>query len=514
MIQLRSYQIEGLKMLQEAILGGYTSILWVYPTGAGKSTVASAYVKHCVNKGQRVLFAVHSKELVNQFADRLWDQFAVSSGIVMAGVKPDYSAPVQCCSVMSLVKRFEKLSDNGFVPDVVIIDEAHRSKANTYQKILEVYPNAITIGLTATPERADGRGLDHFQKIVHPVKTGYLISQGHLVPTKIFRPETLVDLTGVGTRAGDFDTGQAFERFNDKGNYHGVVNMYLKLAKGKKAICFNTNVEHSQTMNQYFNDAGIVSLHIDGKTKKKERERSLQMFRDGDVQLLNNVGVYTEGLDVPDIEVLILNLATKSPTRYVQMAGRVLRPWTYPDGSKKEVGLILDFGGNGERHGYVEDYDIIPFTLEGRKKLSITGEAEKLKSCPECMCMNYANASTCSECGHLFVAKEVEVKISDTKSMVLLEREAALISKLQSITDHKKASVLPIQYLRLYGMLHEYKKGWACYAAIKQSHLYAPKDDKGNFITSEFPYSQVDFLIKMEELIHGTDRFIERVFGN
>jgi len=163
--QLRDYQERAIQMLYQSIKEGNRRLVWCMPTGAGKSTVCSRFVKACVKNQKRVLFFVHSKELVQQFALRLSGQFHISSGIIMAGVTPNRSKLVQVASVQTLVRREAPPAD------VVIIDETHRAKANTYRKVIEQYPDAIIIGLTATPFRGDGKGLsDIFETIVHPVK--------------------------------------------------------------------------------------------------------------------------------------------------------------------------------------------------------------------------------------------------------------------------------------------------------------------------------------------------------
>lgn len=165
MIELRDYQIKGINLLYDSIRRGNKRIVWCFPTGAGKSSVCSKFVKVCVKNDKKILFMVHSKELVQQFAQRLSSQFNVPSGIIMSGVAPNPRYPVQVASVQSLVKR--KKPD----ADVVIIDETHRAKASTYEKIIEFYPNAIIVGLTATPFRGDGKGLKSiFQDIVHPIR--------------------------------------------------------------------------------------------------------------------------------------------------------------------------------------------------------------------------------------------------------------------------------------------------------------------------------------------------------
>ena len=146
---LRPYQIMAINGLYQAIKEGHKRIILALPTGGGKSTVTAAVVYECVKYKKKVGFIVHSKELVVQFAQRLWNQFGIRSGIIMSGVETTPAEPVQVSSLMTLVRR--KVPDC----DIIFIDECHRSKANSYQKIIEQYPDAILVGLTATPLRPD-----------------------------------------------------------------------------------------------------------------------------------------------------------------------------------------------------------------------------------------------------------------------------------------------------------------------------------------------------------------------
>jgi len=235
----------------------------------------------------------------------------------MAGIKAKRHLPVQVASIQTLVRR--QLPD----ADIIFIDEAHRSKANTYKKVIEGYPNAIIVGLTATPFRADGQGLgDVYEDIVHPVKIRKLIEIGSLVPTKVFTALESVDMSDVRIIHGEYDNIEMQNRFTDSRVTSGVVQNYLKNAAGKKTICFNVNVEHSIEMNEIFNSHGIPSAHLDGTTDKAIRDQIVRDFSKGKYQILNNVGLFTEGFDVPDTECVILNRATKSIGLYVQMVGR------------------------------------------------------------------------------------------------------------------------------------------------------------------------------------------------
>lgn len=504
-ISLRDYQLRGIRMLNESIKAGHRKICWVFPTGAGKSTVTSAYVLKCVEHQKRVLFFVHSKELVQQFAERLYKQFGILSGVIMAGVQPRRHLPVQVASVQTLVRR--ELPE----ADIIFIDETHRAKASSYRKILENYPNAIVVGLTATPFRGDGKGLsDIFETIVHPIKIRELIERKFLVSTEVYVSKEAPDLTGVKTVRGDFDQAQLMERFSDTSVAKGVLDNYQKHAAGKKAIVFNLNVEHSKEMNSLFNEAGISSAHLDGTTPKAERERIVQDFAKGKYMVLHNIGVFTEGFDIPDTEVVILNRATQSKGLYVQMVGRGLRPvWEadYSDWKKGESGylkphcIVLDHGGNTIRHGFVEDYDGVPFSLEGipkKKKKDEGDEEEKVKICPNCMAANPPAAQTCRGCEEPFPKKIRETKFSESEEFIRLERSEMIVQRLMAIPYRDVRRQVPASQLRLYARIKGYKPYWYALKAVQLGYVRGVKEDSPDLMRI------VNTILETEEIASGT----------
>ncbi len=479
MIKLRDYQVKAKNELYKAIKEGEKRILWCLPTGAGKSTLGASVCKDIVSKNKRVLFFVHSKELVNQFSKRLSDQFGLHSGIIMSGVDPNYQIPIQVASVQTLVRRDPPKAD------VVFIDESHRAKANSYQKIIESYPDAIIIGLTATPYRMDGKPLGEiFTKLVHPIKINMLIGLGHLVGTKCYGPTKDVDLVGIKITAGDYDRKQLSDRFSDNAVTRGVVDNYLKNAKGKKAICFNINVDHSKEMNEMFIRNGITSAHIDGTTPKAERDQIVKDFANGKYNILNNIGVFTEGFDVPDTECVILNRATKSEGLYVQMAGRGLRP-----AEGKDKCIILDHGSNVARFGFVEDYDVFEFDLNKKRKKS--KKQIEAKKCKQCNSIRKKDVKVC-QCGFVFPVIERSLKFSDPQDFVLIEREKILVDELKKISN-SNLSLLPDSHLRLFAAIKGYKAGWYFHQGIERGIV------EGLEVGSPAAYSKMNFKLSLLE---------------
>jgi DNA repair protein RadD len=473
---LRDYQNKTISQLFAAIREGDKRCLVVLSCGAGKSTIFSAVCKMAHEKDRKVLFVVHRKKLVHQFKERLQNQFDINSGLIIAGSKENRRRSIQVASIQSLVGRdFPEA-------DLIIFDEAHHIKSNQFMKVVDHYSDKVLVGLTATPERLDGSGLgDVFDRIINPIKMWELIKQGFLCETKVIVPKRKVDLSNVHMRAGEFIEKEMYDAFNSVTAYSDVVEMYKEYTPGKRMIIFNVNVQHSKTMSEYFNKAGIPAVHIDGETPDEEREASLKMVEDGKVLVLCNVAVFIEGLDVPMIEVCCLNRATNSKTVYVQTIGRAQRP-----GKGKDYAIVFDFGENTKRHYFVEDYDQQEFELK-KSKAKKKGEYKpEPKECPECGTMNRPNARICTNCNAEFKYVKEKVVLTSGIQMEVLSREALLIEGMVNM-GFGRLKELPYGKLLLAEKVRGYKKGWAVNVAKDRDEKWkqCSWDQIVNFLESE-----------------------------
>ncbi len=412
------------------------------------TTVAADIIRSASEKG-RVLFLAHRQELVDQAKNRL-HQFGIRPGIVMAGYTM-VNRTVMVASVATLVRRLSTFAPDHF--SLIIVDECHHSVAGSFQKILNHFAGAAVVGLTATPYRLDGKGLgDIYQELVAPIRIPDLIERGYLVPTRVFAPRS-VDVTGVKVTAGEYNSGQLFDKFNKREVYAQVVENYLRFARATKAIVFCVNVEHSRNTVEAFNQAGISARHVDGESSAIERAQAIDDFRTGKVMVLSNVNLFTEGFDLPAIETVILNRATKSKSLYLQMVGRGLRP--VPG---KTACIVIDQGANIYAHGPVEA-DEVP-TLETTKKKT-TGVAP-VKECPSCYRLLATSIRTCPECGHEFPPPAAESKVVEFEEV----RVGGLIAgtrKAQPMPDHLKGRPLwslSEDELREVARFRNYKSGW------------------------------------------------------
>lgn len=356
-VQLRPYQTEGIRKIFEAWDPqrlNLMNVLFQMPTGTGKTTVFSEIVRKAHLKSKKVLIVVHRTELVEQIAERL-AQFEVDVGIISANIKSSRNHDVQVATIQTLSRR-------EYPPaDIVIIDECHHSKAATYAKLWEIYPNARFLGVTATPVRINGEGFDDLFDVLIPLeKLSYFFEHKYLAPIKHLVC-SIPDLSRVKQRMRDYDIEMLRNVMLNNSLMANLVDSYKKHTSGKKTIVFAVDIEHSREIVQRYIGASIPAAHVDANTPKTERKEILSKFKSGEILVLSNVDIVSEGFDVPDCEAVQLARPTKSLVLYLQQVGRCMRP-----APGKEFGIVLDNAGLWLEHGL--SYIDREWTLEGKKK--------------------------------------------------------------------------------------------------------------------------------------------------
>jgi superfamily II DNA or RNA helicase len=268
-----------------------------------------------------------------------------------------------CFSNDVQVATIQTLSRRSYPPaDIVIIDECHHSKANTYKTLWGIYPDARFLGVTATPVRINGDGFDDLFEILIPLgKLSFFIENGYLARIKHL-VGCIPDLSKVKQRMRDYDIEMLRNVMLDNSIMANLIDSYNKFAKGKKTIVFAVDIKHSKEIVQRYLDAGISAAHVDANTPKNERADILSKFKSGEILVLSNVDIVSEGFDVPDCEVVQLARPTKSLVLYLQQVGRCMRP-----AQGKEYGIILDNAGLWLEHGL--SYIDRDWTLQGTKKV-------------------------------------------------------------------------------------------------------------------------------------------------
>lgn len=443
---LRDYQNDILTNLKKAYLKNKgRRKLVVLPCGAGKTVCFASMARDSQAKGKTVWFLVHRRELLDQTVET-FQRFGIEMKSIHLGM------------VQSVARHINAMPK----PDFIIFDEAHFSQARTWQKIVDAYPDAYYVGLTATPVRLDGKPLgDTYDEMIVGITTQELIDRGLLADYNYWsRP--LVQTDTLRTKRGDFDQKEVSDAFDRVDVFGDVVDNYLRIAPGKKTICYTDSIEHSIEVAERFNDAGITAVHFDGNTPDAQRRDIVKRFRDGEITVLCNVDLISCGFDVPDCECCILLRPTQSTALYIQQAMRALRPLP---GKRAE---IIDHVDNVKRHGLPDQPRA--WSLEGKMKKLTPGEMP-IKTCPTCFMVVKAGVRECPSCGHEFKA-DVQEKEFSPGELVLLDKEAYY----RSMTKRQWQRLKTYDELKALEKAKGYKRGFAVAQAIQNGAPIPPNE--------------------------------------
>lgn len=428
---LRPYQQHGLDDLRSAFARGVKRVIFKLPTGGGKTELAKAIVNSAVSKGKRVAFVCNRIELISQTSRRFLAA-GIPHGVMQGENSHSIHSQVMVCSIQTLSRR--KAQDF----DLIIIDEAHGVAGSTaYKSLIFSLNNVPVVGLTATPY---SKGLAKhyaelngplFQEMVVGATIADLIGDGFLVDVDIFAPEQYQpDLSKVRIVAGDYDETELAEAVDKPKLIGDIVAHWKKLGRGKPTIVFATNIAHSKHICGMFNAAGIVAEHVDYTVTDEDRGAILDRVRRHETTVLCNPALLAEGLDIPQLEVMILARPTKSLIRYIQQAGRILRP--YPGKAKA---LILDHSGTCAKLGFPTDDHDIPLCDGKPRNASESKPREKEpKVCSGCGYLKEPGVHACPSCGFAPERKsDVEVAEGELKPMSRKDRDALPMEAKQAI---------------------------------------------------------------------------------
>jgi superfamily II DNA or RNA helicase len=400
---LRSYQIELLDNVRVKFAAGAQRVAMVAPTGAGKTRMFVSVVDGAMRRGRRCLVLAHRAELISQTDETLID-LGVPHGVIAPGY-PATPEPVQVASIQSLVRRLDQ--HDPF--DLIVLDECHHATARTWRKVLDAMPDAKVLGVTATPERGDGAGLgDVFEEMVVGPDTAWLIGAGFLSPFTAYAPTRTPDLSKVATRAGDYAVDQLSDVMVQAVVLGSVIDAYQRHASGRRAIAFGVDVNHSEALAQRFREAGHAAVHLDGMTPSDERRRIIKALGTGEIKVVTNCGLISEGTDVPAVEAVLLARPTQSTGLYLQQVGRSLRV-----APGKERAIVLDLVGNIGRHGLPDAPR--EWSLEAKARKQREAKPQGPRSCEACSTINKPLAIRCDCCGSMLVTpierREIEAEL-------------------------------------------------------------------------------------------------------
>lgn len=353
---LRSYQTEAIGSVETELDTDRRSTLLVLPTGCGKTVVFAELARRYVARDQRVLVLAHRGELLEQALNKLRSAGITHAAIEQADRRASREHMVVVASVQTLAgKRMRKFPPGHF--SLIIIDEAHHAAARSYRSILEYFAPAKLLGVTATPDRGDGKALGKvFESLAYQYEMRRAIADGFLAPLRAKRiiVEKL-DLSDVKTHHGDFDQGELSKLLNEDENLLGVVKPLLEQAGDRKSLVFGVDVAHAHALAEVINaHKPGKAIALDGTSKPEERAAVLALFRKGVFQYLCNCALFTEGFDEPDIACVALARPTQSRALYTQMLGRGTRL-----APGKADCLVLDFVGNSGKHKLIGPADAL-----------------------------------------------------------------------------------------------------------------------------------------------------------
>lgn len=397
----------------------------------------------CARVGWRIWFLCHRQELIDQTSKTL-RSLDIEHGYVAAGYPAPRREQVLICSVGTVGRRLDTLA----APDIIFVDEAHHAVAGTWSNIIAKFPNARIVGLTATPERLDGRGLgDLFTSLVPGPPVRDLMRDGWLCDYRAWSHST-PDLRGVKMRGKDYDAASLAAKMGDSKLIGDAVEHYMEHAAGERGVAFCVDVEHSIRTQQAFAYAGVRAVQLDGSAPKDYRKKVIRQFRDGEIDVLTSVDLFGEGFDLPELAVAILLRPTKSLGLTLQQVGRSFRP-VFADGfdldttdgrlaaianSTKPCAKLLDHAGNLRPedmggHGLPDDYR--EWSLAGRQKSTRSGSGPSPRICPKCFGASPPKSETCKYgCGWVFIktARELEEEAGDLSEIAKEQARVAQAS--------------------------------------------------------------------------------------
>lgn len=414
-MELRPYQKESKTAVFEQWGNGIRRTLLVLPTGCGKTIVFAKITEECVRNGDRVLILAHRGELLEQAADKI----AKATGLGCATEKAEQSClgswyRITVGSVQSLMResRLKRFPEDYF--NTIIIDEAHHCISDSYQRVLNHFPDAKVLGVTATPDRGDMKNLGQvFESLAYEYTLPKAIKEGYLSPIKAVTIPLQVDLTGVGIQSGDFkagDLGTALDPYLER-----IAEEMEKYCREKKTVVFLPLVKTSQKFRDILNAHGFQAAEVNGESQN--RAEILDDYAKGRYNVLCNSMLLTEGWDCPDVDCIVVLRPTKVRSLYCQMVGRGTRL-----APGKDHLLLLDFLWHTERHELCRPAHLICESEEVAQKM--TENLEKDAGCP-------------------IDIEEAEKTASED---VVAQREEALAQKLAEMKRRKRKLVDPLQF--------------------------------------------------------------------
>lgn len=398
---LRDYQQRMFDEIRQSLISGYHGVCGVLPCRAGKTYIMEEISTQAHKKGNNVLILAHRRLLLAQ-----------------------HSKIIENARLESVFTEVNHLGEHGKV-DLIIIDEAHISGADTYKKVCEYYKCPI-VGFTATAKRLDNKPLSLFQTIINGISADELIERGLISKYELYAPKLDINLKKVSMSGADFNNTELGEVMLDRKIYGDIIKYYHQLAEGKQSIAYCTNIEHSLSICELFNSNGIPAVHMDASTPEKQREKIMEDYKKGVYKILCNCNLISEGITLPECECCMLLRPTQSETLYIQQACRCLTP------NEGKIAVIIDFVGNCYAHGTPTEKRIYTLDNNGPRIRNSSREPEvTCRECSNCFRVYRGTDPICPYCG--FDNKK-------TRKQIQMEEKAELerVEKIEKLNKKKE----------------------------------------------------------------------------
>ena len=413
--------------------------------------------RRTTNNRNRVMFLIHRKEVLDQ-AIKTFKEQGVEMNLTTMGM------------VQTLTRRVDKLP----TPDVILVDEAHHALAKSYQRILKQFPKAIILLFTATPHRTGRTQLDQIaDDIIVGQSIHELTDKGFLAPFRYFQPPNDFNskLLKRGS-TGDF-TNESMQEAMSTRIFGHIVKQYKRIASGMQAVVYTYSIDSAHKIAAEFNEAGISARSVNGKTPQDMRDHIVRMFRDQRIKILVNVNLFTEGVDLPNVDCVIMARPTASLALYLQFSMRCLNP------RPGKNAIIIDHANNFKQFGYPDDDRDWKQAIKSGKQKSkslLTDPGLSIVTCDYCFAVVKASEikdGKCPICGKPIKVHEAK-PVSDvdlveaTKERQKAIHEIVKSDLLKNVATKSVSELHSLRELQAYAKLHSYKPGWAWFMAKRK----------------------------------------------
>ena len=454
MFKLRDYQQETVDNIYQSMKQGNRRIIVQQPPRTGKTVIMAEIARKTTSKGNRVMFIIHRKEVLAQ-AKSTFEQQNVNMDLATMGM------------VQTLTRRVNKLTE----PQLILIDEAHHALSQSYRRIIDAFPNAYILYFTATPIRTGHDQLDQIADDIIVGKSIKWLTQHHFLAPFHYYGLGDIDRSKLRKQNGDYSSQSMDEAISHQ-IYGHIVQQYQRLASGKQAVVYCHSIESAKKVTEQFTQAGIIAAEIDGDTDTKVRDQLVQKFRNQELTILANVNLFTEGVDLPNVDCVIMARPTSSLALYLQFSMRCLNP------RKGKTAVIIDHVDNFLNFGLPSsdrNWSEAIVTKDKRKSSNNADNGPAIAQCNYCFGTFYRDQvknNCCPLCGHELREENKDYKIVDVDLQEIKENQAIEHRKkmiqqilndqvMANVADKSPGQLHTLKELQAYAKLHNYSAGWA-----------------------------------------------------